>query len=688
MMYHISLGIDDSGWCFHNNAKQIAPRCSDFATSDICTVASASTAATARKPDLMVAFWHGDGVRLKGSTGTPKLLTCLYDHVSHLDPKGGGGFSESFKVTLKQSAGLVVANKTLMAELLACADAPLPQLFLCPDGVDTYLFKAQPFPPNDLYGGWVGKSDRMAGPGRAFDHKGANLVKQIHQSTGVGIRILDASTGEPWPLYEMPEFYQQISFYVCASLNEGTPNPVLEAMASGRPVISTKVGIASEVITNGVNGFLVDRTQEAINRAVFAMEDAYKGGHLAAMGAAARAAIIDGEWSWDLRIRAWRHAIQTCLGASEALSPLPAVPVVTKIKDPLIIAAEQGRAPRARIALKELLPEQDSNLAIIIPGEKADIVPGAEPRPSALLISDQAWAFYQNMLDLNHYCKNAFDFDHWHVLEWYQTGNYPVFDKYDVIFRVFHQWYLEHLLPMHKVVGSCRSDFMQTATRAPANETDIQDVNACKAFHVVTQKMYNELVPHCPNVVYLTNPVNHERFPEAVNLGNRVIASWNGNASHNSAGMGVDVKGFYSIVTQACGAAGVELSFAEFATRKLTFGQMPAFYHEGNVSLSASLYEGASNSIMESMCAGHAVVTTDAGNIREMQESQIRHLGETGIIIVPRSISAFAEALNKLKSDPAKVKAMGLLNREEITTRWSWEVWSDRYAAFLKMGLL
>jgi glycosyltransferase involved in cell wall biosynthesis len=46
----------------------------------------------------------------------------------------------------------------------------------------------------------------------------------------------------------MPTFYGGIDVYCCASIAEGTPNPVLEAMASGVPVVSTDVGIVPEVL--------------------------------------------------------------------------------------------------------------------------------------------------------------------------------------------------------------------------------------------------------------------------------------------------------------------------------------------------------------------------------------------------------------------------------------------------------
>jgi glycosyltransferase involved in cell wall biosynthesis len=45
--------------------------------------------------------------------------------------------------------------------------------------------------------------------------------------------------------------------YVSSSLTEGMSNALLEAIASGLPVVATRVGGAEDVVTEGENGFLV-----------------------------------------------------------------------------------------------------------------------------------------------------------------------------------------------------------------------------------------------------------------------------------------------------------------------------------------------------------------------------------------------------------------------------------------------
>lgn len=55
------------------------------------------------------------------------------------------------------------------------------------------------------------------------------------------------------------EYYKLMDVFHFTSLTETTGLVLLEAMASGVPVISTKVGIADSVIINGKTGFLIDK---------------------------------------------------------------------------------------------------------------------------------------------------------------------------------------------------------------------------------------------------------------------------------------------------------------------------------------------------------------------------------------------------------------------------------------------
>jgi len=54
------------------------------------------------------------------------------------------------------------------------------------------------------------------------------------------------------------EIEQSADIFLFPSLNEGMSNSMLEAMASGLPIVMTPTGGAEELVEDGKNGFLVD----------------------------------------------------------------------------------------------------------------------------------------------------------------------------------------------------------------------------------------------------------------------------------------------------------------------------------------------------------------------------------------------------------------------------------------------
>jgi len=56
----------------------------------------------------------------------------------------------------------------------------------------------------------------------------------------------------------IPKYYNALDLYLVTSRVEGGPKAILEAMATGIPVVSTKVGMAPDIIKEGYNGFLAE----------------------------------------------------------------------------------------------------------------------------------------------------------------------------------------------------------------------------------------------------------------------------------------------------------------------------------------------------------------------------------------------------------------------------------------------
>lgn len=75
--------------------------------------------------------------------------------------------------------------------------------------------------------------------------------------TSLGLENKVIFTG--WVGYEdLPYLYAASDILVHPSLVEGTPLVILEAMATGKPVIATKVGGVPDMIADGVDGFIIE----------------------------------------------------------------------------------------------------------------------------------------------------------------------------------------------------------------------------------------------------------------------------------------------------------------------------------------------------------------------------------------------------------------------------------------------
>lgn len=95
---------------------------------------------------------------------------------------------------------------------------------------------------------------------------------------------------------ELATCYHALDLYFVTSREEGGPKGISEGMASGVPVVSTRVGMAQDLIVDGVSGGLVE-SEDAEGIAQSALKLLALPDGAGALRAAARAAAEEVDWS-------------------------------------------------------------------------------------------------------------------------------------------------------------------------------------------------------------------------------------------------------------------------------------------------------------------------------------------------------------------------------------------------------
>ncbi len=209
----------------------------------------------------------------------------------------------------KASSGIVVKSEG-EREMIRKA-MPALEPVIIPNGVDTAMF-SPPAAPRPATGPL-----RVLCVARLIERKGQDQLIRATAATP-GVELLLAGGGDARAAYEeiarslgvadrvhflgevdrkdLPDLYRGADLFAMTSFNEGMSNAMLEAMASGLPVLVTQTAGTAEIVEEGVNGWTL-AWQDAETLTARLAHAVARRDELADLGAAAREKVSRFTWA-------------------------------------------------------------------------------------------------------------------------------------------------------------------------------------------------------------------------------------------------------------------------------------------------------------------------------------------------------------------------------------------------------
>ncbi len=257
---------------------------------------------------LLASYKNGKIKQLNTFLDPKKTLTGIHSHHSWDDkqtmPDVNVTPPDELIDFLNRFAGINIISRRLYELFLG---AGLKNSACTLNGVDINLFNVKDSRSDGNYfrAGFSGNNKHDWRKGIS------EFIEPACEVDNVQLKLAMPKEGHHIPLDQMHNFYKGLDVYICASSSEGFSLSVLEASASGCPIISTRVGGCEDLIIDGVNGFLVDRDIDSIKEKVIYLRDNVE---IAKEMGIMNRHFVKQLWSWDVRMNAWLAFIKNHLG--------------------------------------------------------------------------------------------------------------------------------------------------------------------------------------------------------------------------------------------------------------------------------------------------------------------------------------------------------------------------------------
>lgn len=247
-----------------------------------------------REIDLAQTFLYRANVVGALAAKLARRKPALISSQRSLNPAGFHNAARAVRWTRRFADLVVAVSSAVRDEVLSTERTHADKVVVIRNGVDTTLFAPRDgtrmrrelgLPDGALVVGGVG---RLA-PVKGFEYLVAATAIAIER--GVDIETLLVGDGPQRGQLEayaaelgiaehvhflgmrrdLPELYAAMDIFALPSVQEGSPNALMEAMACGKPVIASPVGGVPEIVDDRVSGLLVtpaepERWADAIER--------------------------------------------------------------------------------------------------------------------------------------------------------------------------------------------------------------------------------------------------------------------------------------------------------------------------------------------------------------------------------------------------------------------------------------
>ena len=289
----IAIVIDKKGWALENAAEQIKINLYKYYEIDIISMEDFEDNAInlllyVSGYDLIFFMWRGIiswvysdySKKIIAKLGfeyedflnkylrEKNIITAVYDHLFLQTEK------ERTEFILDNVKTYAVCSKKLKEIYNVFEKKPS---FIVSDGVDLEIFKMlNKAKYNDIENktvkiGWTGNSkftDEEDDDLKGLNHIIKPAIQELkEEGYKVDLEIADRNV-KMIPHNQMPNYYNKIDIYICASRTEGHPATILEAMACGVPIISTDVGIVSDVFGKNQRKFITKRDMKELKEKI------------------------------------------------------------------------------------------------------------------------------------------------------------------------------------------------------------------------------------------------------------------------------------------------------------------------------------------------------------------------------------------------------------------------------------